>query len=165
MDWSSLLTLAVIGLMLFLMMRRGGGCCGGGHSQRQGNRKEPSTKGEGSPIHYYRQPTETNEQKETKMKTPKLITITAICLSTATSALLAADPSPSATGSGHKMDMQSMMKDKAMMHQMCAQMAKDPAMTKMMCEEMMKNKDAMKTMCQEMAKNPKAKKMCMEMMK
>ena len=99
------------------------------------------------------------------MKTPKLITITAICLTTATSALLAADPSPSAAGSNHKMNMQGMMKDKDMMRQMCAQMAKDPAMVKMMCGEMMKDKEAMKTMCQEMAKNPDAKKMCMEMMK
>ena len=41
MDWSSLLTLAVIGLMFFLMMRNGGGCCGGSHSRPQDNRKEP----------------------------------------------------------------------------------------------------------------------------
>ena len=99
------------------------------------------------------------------MKTPKLITITAFCLTTATSALLAADPSPAGSDSSMKMDMQSMMKDKDMMRQMCAQMAKDPEMTKMMCQEMMKNPAAMKTMCQEMAKNNDAKKMCMDMMK
>ena len=40
MDWSSLLTLAVVGLMFFLMMRNGGGCCGGSHSRPQDNRKE-----------------------------------------------------------------------------------------------------------------------------
>lgn len=44
MDWSSLLTLAVIGLMFFLMMRHGGGCCGGGHSRPQDIRKEPPHK-------------------------------------------------------------------------------------------------------------------------
>jgi hypothetical protein len=99
------------------------------------------------------------------MKIPKLIAITAFCLATATSALVAADPSPAATDSSMKMDMQSMMKDKDMMRQMCAQMAKDPEMTKMMCQEMMKNPAAMKTMCQEMAKNTDAKKMCMDMMK
>lgn len=42
MDWSSLLTLAVIGLMFFLMMRHGGGCCGGGHSRPQADREELS---------------------------------------------------------------------------------------------------------------------------
>lgn len=42
MDWSSLLTLAAVGLMFFLMMRPGGGCCGGGHSPPQDNRNEPS---------------------------------------------------------------------------------------------------------------------------
>lgn len=99
------------------------------------------------------------------MKTSKLITIIALCLATSTSALLATDPTPGATATGHKIDMQGMMKDKEMMRQMCAEMAKDPAMTKMMCAEMMKNKDAMKTMCQEMAKNPEGKKMCMGMMK
>lgn len=99
------------------------------------------------------------------MKTPKLITITAFCLTTATSALLAADPSPAGSDSSMKMDMQSMMKDKDMMRQMCADMSKDPAMVKMMCDEMMKNPAAMKTMCQEMAKNSDAKKMCMDMMK
>lgn len=99
------------------------------------------------------------------MKTPKLITIAAVCFTTATTALLAASPSPAGSDRSMKMDMQSMMKDKAMMRQMCAEMAKDPAMVKMMCDEMMKNKSAMKTMCQEMAKNPEAKKMCMEMMK
>jgi hypothetical protein len=99
------------------------------------------------------------------MKTPKLITITAFCLTTATSALLAADPSPAGSDSSMKMDMQSMMKDKDMMRQMCADMSKDPAMVKMMCDEMMKNPAAMKTMCQEMANNAAAKKMCMDMMK
>ena len=99
------------------------------------------------------------------MKTPKLITIAALCLAAATSSLLAADPTPSTAAGEHKMDMQSMMKDKEMMRQMCAEMAKDPAMCKMMCDEMMKNKDAMKTMCQEMAKSPEGKKMCKEMMK
>ena len=99
------------------------------------------------------------------MKTPKLITITALCVAAATSSVLAADPTPSTTGSGQQMDMQSMMKDKEMMRKMCAEMAKDPAMCKMMCDEMMKNKDAMKTMCQEMAKSPEGKKMCKEMMK
>ena len=99
------------------------------------------------------------------MKTPKLITITAFCLTTATSALLAADPSPAGSDSSMKMDMQSMMKDKDMMRQMCAYISKDPAMVKMMCDEMMKNPAAMKTMCQEMAKNSDAKKMCMDMMK
>lgn len=49
MDWSSLLTLAVIGLMFFLMMRHGGGCCGGGHSRPQDNRKEPLSKDEARP--------------------------------------------------------------------------------------------------------------------
>ncbi len=49
MDWSSLLTLAAIGLMLFLMMRHGGGCCGGGHSSPQDHRKEPSGKDEARP--------------------------------------------------------------------------------------------------------------------
>ena len=33
MDWTSWLSLAVIGVMFFFMMRNGGGCCGGGHSQ------------------------------------------------------------------------------------------------------------------------------------
>ena len=99
------------------------------------------------------------------MKTLKLITITAFCLTTATSALLAADPSPAGSDSSMKMDMQSMMKDKDTMRQMCADMSKDPAMVKMMCDEMMKNPAAMKTMCQEMAKNSDAKKMCMDMMK
>jgi hypothetical protein len=99
------------------------------------------------------------------MKTPKLLTITVLCLTAAASTLIAADPSPTPADSGKKMDMQSMMKDKDMMRQMCAQMAKDPAMTKMMCQEMMNDPEAMKTMCQEMAKNDKAKAMCMEMMK
>lgn len=49
MDWSSLLTLAAIGLMLFLMMRHGGGCCGGGHSQPHDIRKEPLRKVETRP--------------------------------------------------------------------------------------------------------------------
>ena len=44
MDWSSLLTLAAIGLMFFLMMRHGGGCCGGSHSHPQDIRKQPSSK-------------------------------------------------------------------------------------------------------------------------
>ena len=35
MDWSTLITLAAIGLMFFLMMRHGGGCCGGGCSKPQ----------------------------------------------------------------------------------------------------------------------------------
>ena len=46
MDWNSMISLAVIGLMFFLMMRHGGGCCGGGHSRPQDIRKEPSSKGE-----------------------------------------------------------------------------------------------------------------------
>lgn len=46
MEWSSLLTLAVIGLMFYLMMRHGGGCCGGGHSQRRDGRPTRSTKDE-----------------------------------------------------------------------------------------------------------------------
>lgn len=46
MDWSSLVTLALIGLMFFLMMRHGGGCCGGGHSRKQAIRTEPSGKDE-----------------------------------------------------------------------------------------------------------------------
>ena len=40
MDWSTLITLAAIGLMFFLMMRHGGGCCGGGHSKPQDKLKE-----------------------------------------------------------------------------------------------------------------------------
>ncbi|NOT58446.1 MAG: hypothetical protein HOP18_27945 [Deltaproteobacteria bacterium] len=46
MDWNSLLTLGVIGLLFFLMMRHGGGCCGGGHSRPQDIREEPSSKDE-----------------------------------------------------------------------------------------------------------------------
>jgi hypothetical protein len=49
MDWSSLLTLAVIGLMIFLMMRHGGGCCGGTHSHLRYNRKEAKRTGEAQP--------------------------------------------------------------------------------------------------------------------
>lgn len=49
MDWSSVLTLAFIGLMFFFMMRHGGGCCGGGHSRPQDDRKEPSGKDEARP--------------------------------------------------------------------------------------------------------------------
>lgn len=44
MDWSTLITLAAIGLMFFLMMRHGGGCCGGGHSKHQENLKEMTKK-------------------------------------------------------------------------------------------------------------------------
>ena len=40
MDWSTLVTLAAIGLMFFLMMRHGGGCCGGGHSKPQDKLKD-----------------------------------------------------------------------------------------------------------------------------
>lgn len=42
MDWSSLLTLAVIGLMFYLMMRHGGGCCGDGHPPTRGGARPPS---------------------------------------------------------------------------------------------------------------------------
>ena len=49
MHWTSLLTLAGIGLMFFLMMRHGGGCCGGGHSPPRDNRKEPSDKEKARP--------------------------------------------------------------------------------------------------------------------
>ncbi len=49
MDWNSMISLAVIGLMFFLMMRHGGGCCGGGHSRPQDIRKEPSGKDEARP--------------------------------------------------------------------------------------------------------------------
>lgn len=65
------------------------------------------------------------------MKIPKLITITALCLTTSTCALFAADPSPHPSDSGKMMNMQSMMKDKDMMRQMCAEMSKDPAIVKM----------------------------------
>lgn len=40
MDWSTLITLAAIGLMFFWMMRHGGGCCGGGHSKPQDKDRE-----------------------------------------------------------------------------------------------------------------------------
>jgi hypothetical protein len=49
MDWSTLITLVVIGLMFFLMMRQGGGCCGGGHSRVQNIRQDPSNKVEARP--------------------------------------------------------------------------------------------------------------------
>lgn len=39
MEWSSLLTVAVIGLMFYLMMRHGGGCCG--HSSAGKDRPLP----------------------------------------------------------------------------------------------------------------------------
>ena len=44
MDWSSLITLATVGLMFFLMMRHGGGCCGGGQSQRPRRESHESSK-------------------------------------------------------------------------------------------------------------------------
>lgn len=46
MDWSSLLTFAVIGLMFFLMMRHGGGCCGSMDSRPQGDAKDSPEKKE-----------------------------------------------------------------------------------------------------------------------
>ncbi len=46
MDWNSMISLIVIGLMFFLMMRHGGGCCGGSHSRAQDIRNEPSRKDE-----------------------------------------------------------------------------------------------------------------------
>jgi len=49
MDWSSLLTVAVIGLMFFLMMRYGGGCCGGTDSHLSDNRKEMTRTGQAQP--------------------------------------------------------------------------------------------------------------------
>ncbi len=49
MDWNSMISLAVIGLMFFLMMRHGGGCCGGGHSPPHDNRPQPSSKDEARP--------------------------------------------------------------------------------------------------------------------
>ena len=49
MDWSSLLTVAVIGLMFFLMMRHGGGCCGGSDSHFPDNREEMTRTGETQP--------------------------------------------------------------------------------------------------------------------
>lgn len=33
MNWSTLLTMVVIGVIFFLMMRSGSGCCGGGGSR------------------------------------------------------------------------------------------------------------------------------------
>lgn len=45
MDWSSLLTIAAIGVMFFLMMRQGGGCCGGMDSSvRRGGKVQPEKK-------------------------------------------------------------------------------------------------------------------------
>lgn len=90
------------------------------------------------------------------MKTRLLSTLTALCLIVTAMPLLGADMS--------KEHMQDMMKDKAMMQQMCAEMCKDPAMVKMMCDEMMKNPESMKVMCDEMMKNDKAKAMCKAMM-
>lgn len=49
MDWSTLITLAVIGLMFFLMMRHGGGCCGGRQERALNHRHEPSNKVEVRP--------------------------------------------------------------------------------------------------------------------
>ncbi|RUL87034.1 hypothetical protein [Tautonia sociabilis] len=54
MDWSSLISLAAVGLMFFLMMRHGGGCCGGMGSHRPRGRDEtaagePRPPGEGRP--------------------------------------------------------------------------------------------------------------------
>lgn len=40
MDWSSFLTLVIIGFLFFLMMRHGGGCCGGPESRARGNVKD-----------------------------------------------------------------------------------------------------------------------------
>ncbi len=40
MDWSSFLTLVIIGFLFFLMMRHGGGCCGGTESRPRGKHKE-----------------------------------------------------------------------------------------------------------------------------
>ncbi len=43
MDWSSLISLAAVGLMFFLMMRHGGGCCGGMGSHRPPGPDETTT--------------------------------------------------------------------------------------------------------------------------
>jgi hypothetical protein len=100
-------------------------------------------------------------KKGTTMNKVKLLTASIVASLAIGASVLAAEPSPD---SGKKMSMQEMMKDKDMMHQMCADMCKDPEMVKMMCQEMMKNPDSMKTMCNEMMKNDKAKAMCMGMM-
>ena len=91
------------------------------------------------------------------MKTRLLSILTAVYFVAAALPLFGADMS--------KEHMQDMMKDKAMMQQMCTEMCKDPAMVKMMCDEMMKNPESMKIMCDEMMKNDKAKAMCKAMMK
>ena len=49
MDWSTLLTLAAVGLMFFLMMRHGGGCCDGSRSRPQDIRNELSSNDEARP--------------------------------------------------------------------------------------------------------------------
>jgi hypothetical protein len=46
MDWNSLLTFAVIGLMFFMMMRHGGGCCGGMTRPRRDQDQPPENPAE-----------------------------------------------------------------------------------------------------------------------
>ncbi len=49
MNWNSLISLAVIGVMFFLMMRHGGGCCGGMDSRHADKSKLPPGKDKPQP--------------------------------------------------------------------------------------------------------------------
>ena len=50
MDWNSLPSLAVVGLIFFLMMRRGGGCCGGMESRPTDKTNVPPSSDESKPT-------------------------------------------------------------------------------------------------------------------